>query len=87
MEITDIRVWTFLAWAVLNPWTAVALGAVAVIFLGWIVAVRLSWMLEAKMMSVSIALFGVAVIVLAGLSYTAYRSWAEPKPDVQMLGR
>jgi len=80
-------VWTFIAWAVLNPWTAVALVAVAVIFLLWIVAVCLVWMMESRMLSATIAVFGAAVIVLAGLSYMAYQSWAEPKPDIHMLGR
>jgi hypothetical protein len=82
-----LGVWTFLAWAVLNPWTAIAVAVVIAIILIWLGVVCLSWMMEAKMISASIAVLGVAIIVLAGLSYTTYRSLTEPKPDVQMLGR
>jgi hypothetical protein len=87
LSLIILGVWTFLAWAVLNPWTAIAVAVVIAIILIWLGVVCLSWMMEAKMISASIAVLGVAIIVLAGLSYTTYRSLTEPKPDVQMLGR
>jgi hypothetical protein len=79
--------WTFLAWAWLNPWTAAALIAVTVIFLVWIGAVCLSWTAEARIFSIIIALAGVLVISSACMGYMIYQSLTETKPDINELGR
>jgi uncharacterized membrane protein YebE (DUF533 family) len=52
-----------------------------------VAAVYLSWVMEMKPHSIMIFTVGVMIIALGALGYTAYQSWAEPKADVQMLGR